>query len=66
MYAFVKLAVLLQVICKERCLGMESLESRDQLDGPPVDSISTRVEHGPVFKQEGNQVVMTLRFLEMV
>ncbi|GMY24259.1 E3 ubiquitin-protein ligase SINA-like 10 [Fagus crenata] len=44
-----------EVICKERCLGMESSESRDQLDGPPVDSISTRVEHGPVFKQEGNQ-----------
>lgn len=42
-----------EVIFKERCLGMEYPECRDQLDGPPVDSISTGVERGPLFEQEG-------------
>jgi len=39
---------------------MEYPECRDQLDGPPVDSISTGVERGPLFEQEGGtQVVLT-------
>lgn len=39
---------------------MEYSECRDQLDGPPGDSISTGVEHGPLFEQEGGtQVVLT-------
>lgn len=60
MYVFVNLAFLLQVIFKERCLGMEYPECRDQLDGPPVDSISMGVERGPLFEQEGGtQVVLT-------
>nr|XP_023895194.1 protein MAIN-LIKE 1-like isoform X2 [Quercus suber] len=49
-----------EVIFKERCLGMEYPECRDQLDGPPGDSISTGVERGPLFEQEGGtQVVLT-------
>ncbi|XP_041007651.1 uncharacterized protein LOC121252194 isoform X2 [Juglans microcarpa x Juglans regia] len=44
-----------EVICKERCLGMEPSECRDQLDGPPVHSITTTVVRGPTFGQEGNQ-----------
>ncbi|XP_035550624.1 uncharacterized protein LOC108983109 isoform X1 [Juglans regia] len=45
-----------EVICKERCLGMEPSECRDQLDGPPVHSTTTTVVRGPTFGQEGNQV----------
>lgn len=65
-YAFIKLAAFVQVICKERCLGMESSECRDQLDGQPVDSISITVKLGPVFEQEGKQVFTTLRFLRII
>ncbi|XP_062150710.1 uncharacterized protein LOC133859343 isoform X5 [Alnus glutinosa] len=54
-YAFIKLAAFVQVIRKERCLGMESSECRDQLDGQSVDSISITVKLGPVFEQEGKQ-----------
>lgn len=53
----------MQVICKERCLGLESSECRDQLDGQPVDSIGITVKLGSVFEQEGKQVVTALRFL---
>ncbi|KAK3218374.1 hypothetical protein Dsin_012344 [Dipteronia sinensis] len=41
-----------EVICKERCLGMESSEYRCQLDGLPVRKLSTGAEHGPEFEQE--------------
>ncbi|KAG6656780.1 hypothetical protein CIPAW_04G045400, partial [Carya illinoinensis] len=44
-----------EVICKERCLGMEPSECRDQLDCPPVHSTTTTVVPGPTFGQEGNQ-----------
>ncbi|KAG7943042.1 hypothetical protein I3843_15G019500 [Carya illinoinensis] len=44
-----------EVICKERCLGMEPSECRDQLDCPPVHSTTTTVAPGPTFGQEGNQ-----------
>ncbi|KAL5745109.1 hypothetical protein ACOSP7_026255 [Xanthoceras sorbifolium] len=45
-----------EVICKERCLGMESSEYRGKLDGPPARKLSTGMEHGPEFEQERSPV----------
>ncbi|KAF3969557.1 hypothetical protein CMV_006662 [Castanea mollissima] len=46
-----------EVIFKERCLVMEYPECRDQLDGPPVDSISMGVERGPLFEQADEEQI---------
>lgn len=47
----IKLAGPLQVICKERCFGMESAEHRGQLGGLPLCKTSTG-EHGPANRDE--------------
>ncbi|KAJ0043959.1 hypothetical protein Pint_18650 [Pistacia integerrima] len=44
-----KLAVPMQVICKERSIGMESSEYRDQLDVPLVS------KNYPIFEEDRNQ-----------
>lgn len=43
----------MQVICKEKCTGLEFSESRGQLDGS-----SEGVNHDSVFEQQANQVII--------
>lgn len=44
-----------EVICKERCTGLEFSESRGQLDGSSEGKISSGVNHDSVFEQQANQ-----------
>lgn len=47
-----------QVICKEKCTGLEFSESRGQLDGSSEGKISSGVNHDSVFEQQANQVII--------
>nr|XP_034924016.1 uncharacterized protein LOC118056031 [Populus alba] len=44
-----------EVICKDRCTGLEFSESRGQLDGSSEGKISSGVNHDSVFEQQANQ-----------
>lgn len=52
-----------QVICKERCLGLDSSEYIAELDGTLAGTISTGFKHGSVSGQEGDRVVIILPYL---
>lgn len=45
-----KLAVSMQVVCKERLVGMESSKYRDQLDVPLAS------KNDPIFEEDRNKV----------
>ncbi|XP_011002802.1 PREDICTED: uncharacterized protein LOC105109714 isoform X5 [Populus euphratica] len=44
-----------EVICKDRCTGLEFSESRGQLDSSSEGKISSGVNHDSVFEQQANQ-----------
>ncbi|KDP22662.1 hypothetical protein JCGZ_02504 [Jatropha curcas] len=44
-----------EVISKDRCICLESSESRSQLSGPPTGKTSTGVAHSSVFEQDEDQ-----------
>ena len=46
----------LQVISKDSCQGLVSLEYRVQVEDLSGGKMSTRVEHNPIFEHEGTQV----------